>query len=97
MKRPIGEGLPDRVTRHAVEQRRLMYRGREFHFVSYDGLPANAKRAQLATAPAWWLMSAGKRWEVMPFQPGQAQQELDCRFTEWLDANVFGSPRAGGA
>lgn len=95
--RPVSEALPARVTRHAVEQRRLVYHGREFHFVSYDGLPANVKRAQLATDPAWWLMSTGTRWEVMPFHPGQAQQELDRRFTEWLDANVFGAPRTGGA
>lgn len=95
--RAVSEALPARVTRHAVEQRRLMYHGREFHFVSYDGLPANAKRAQAATDPAWWLMSAGTRWEVMPFQPGQAQEELDRGFTAWLDANVFRSPRAGGA
>jgi hypothetical protein len=75
--------------RITAEQRRLMYRGREFHFVSYDGLPANPKRAQLATEPAWWLMSAGTRWEVMPFHRGGAPAELDRGFTEWLDANVF--------
>ena len=96
MTRPVSEGLPARVTRHAVEQRRLVYRGREFHFVSYDGLPANAKRAQLATAPAWWLMSTGTRWQVMPFRPGEAQQELDRQFTDWLDTHVFCSPEAGG-
>jgi hypothetical protein len=84
------------VTRHVVEQRRLVHRGREFHFVSYDGLPANAKRAQLATAPAWWLMSGGTRWEVMPFRHGQAPQELDRQFMAWLDAKVFATANERG-
>jgi hypothetical protein len=94
--RPASERLAARVTRHVVEQRRLPYRGREFHFVSYDGLPANPKRAELATDAAWWLMSGGTRWEVMPFLPGQAPQELDRQFTEWLDANVFDSSKKRG-
>lgn len=72
-----------------VEQRRLQYRGKEFHFVSYDVVPANPKRAQPATPPAWWLMNAGKRWEVMPFRPGQSEQELDRAFIRWLDERVF--------
>lgn len=74
-----------------------MYRGREFHFVSYEGRPANPKRDQPATAPAWWLMSAGTRWEVLPYRPGQAPDELDGLFKGWLEAHVFGSlDRAGG-
>jgi hypothetical protein len=32
----------------------------------------------------------------MPFRPGEAQQELDRQFTEWLDTHVFSSPEAGG-
>jgi hypothetical protein len=80
------------MTRPVVEQRRLLYRGREFHFVSYEGLPANAKRHQPATLPAWWLMSAGTRWEVMPFEPGPDARALDSAFTAWLDAHAFGSP-----
>jgi hypothetical protein len=87
----MNDGLAAGVTRHPVEQRRFTYRGREFHFVSYDGLPANPKRAQQATAAAWWLMSGGRRWEVMPFQPGQTPHELDPQFIAWLDANVFPS------
>ena len=85
------------MSRPTVEQRRLLYRGREFHFVSYDGLPANVKRLQPATLPAWWLMSAGTRWEVMPFYPGRDQAELDHAFTAWLDAHVFRSADETGA
>jgi len=77
------------MSRPVVQQRRLYYRGRMFHFVSYEGLPANPKRAQAATAPAWWLMSGGTRWEVMPFYPGSDEAELDRAFTAWLDAHAF--------
>jgi len=77
------------MSRPVVQQRRLYYRGRMFHFVSYEGLPANPKRSQAATAPAWWLMSGGTRWEVMPFYPGYDEAELDRAFTTWLDAHAF--------
>lgn len=85
------------MSRPTVEQRRLQYRGREFHFVSYEGLPANPKQARPATAPAWWLMAAGTRWEVMPFRPGFDEEALDRAFMAWLDANVFGSVAADAA
>jgi hypothetical protein len=81
--------------RHSVEQRRIFYRGREFHFVSYDGLPANEKQAKAATAPAWWLMGAGTRWEAMPFQPGQPAPEVERLLTEWIDVHVFSPSREG--
>jgi hypothetical protein len=74
---------------YRVEQRFVNHRGRRFHFVSYDGRPANAKAMQLATGPAWFLMSGGKRWEVMPQVPGQDLAELDLQLTQWLDQQVF--------
>lgn len=89
----MGGAVPHRPGKHIVEQRRLVHRGREFHFVSYDGQPANEKRGQSATAPAWWLMGAGTRWEVAPCRPGQSQEELDRVFTRWLETHVF---RAAG-
>ncbi len=84
------------MSRPVCEQRRVQHRGREFHFVSYDGIPANEKRAQPATLPAWWLMSAGTRFEVMPFHPGRDGAELDREFAAWLDAHVFPSPEENG-
>ncbi len=84
------------MSRPLVEQRRLGHRGREFHFVSYDGVPANPKRAQPAKAPTWWLMSAGTRWEVMPCRPDWDEAELDRALTAWLDAHVFRSPDESG-
>ncbi|HKI94289.1 MAG TPA: hypothetical protein VJ992_03255 [Gemmatimonadales bacterium] len=77
------------MSRTLSEQRWLNYRGRAFHFVSYEGQPANTKQARPATPPAWWLMSAGTRWEVMPYQPGRDGDELDRAFTAWLDTHVF--------
>jgi hypothetical protein len=84
------------MAKYSVEQRRLVYRGREFHFVLYEGQPANPKREQPATAPTWWLMSEGKRWEVMPQQPDQAEPELDRQLTAWLEEHVFQSPNENG-
>jgi hypothetical protein len=85
------------MSKFTAEQRRLVYRGREFHFVSYEGQRANPKRDLPATQPTWFLMSAGKRWEVMPHQPGQEREELDCLLTAWLEAHVFHTrPENGG-
>jgi len=71
------------------QQHRLSLRGRQFHFVSYEGQPGNAARLQSATDPAWFMMSCGKRWAVMPYQAGQNGAELDRLFTEWLETHVF--------
>jgi len=74
---------------YKVEQRRLTVRGRLFHFVSYEGTPANPAKHISATAPTWFMMLSGKRWAVMPHEVGQDPIELDRRFTEWLEINVF--------
>jgi hypothetical protein len=34
-------------------------------------------------------MCAGKRWEVMPHEPGKDHEELDRLFIAWLDNHVF--------
>ncbi len=77
------------MSKHDVEQVRLTHRDREFHFVSYQGQPANRKKNQAATDPAWFLISAGRRWEVMPHQPHQEHEERDRLFAAWLERNVF--------
>jgi hypothetical protein len=76
------------------EQRWLTHRGQRFHFVSYEGKPANVKRLELATEPAWFLMASGKRWEVMPYVQGQDETELDSQLAAWLDEHVFAGPDA---
>jgi hypothetical protein len=77
------------MSSYKPEQRRLTHRGRQFHFVSYEGQPGNVARQVPATVPTWFMMSSGKRWAVMPQQPGQEGEELDRLFAEWLEANVF--------
>ncbi len=77
------------MSRQLVEQIRLHHRGRNFHFVCYEGNPGNPRRNLPATAPAWFLMSEGTRWEVMAFQPDQERDVLDKQFAAWLDDHVF--------
>lgn len=78
---------------YKTDQRRLLHRGREFHFVSYEGLAANPRRSQAATAPTWCLMHAGKRWVVMEQVPDQTVDALELQLHQWLDANVFAGMR----
>lgn len=80
---------------YKTDQRRVIHRGREFHFVSYDGVPANPRVGQAATQPTWYLMRAGKRWAVMPQVADQPETALDLALQSWLDAHVFAAD--GGA
>ena len=72
-----------------LEQRRLTLRGREFHFVSYEGQPENVARRQPATAPTWFLMCAGKRWPAIPHQPEMAADDVDRHLAAWVEQHVF--------
>ena len=77
------------MSKEKTEQRRLAHRGRAFHFVSYEEQPANPARLQPAIPPAWFLMSAGKRWVAVPHQVDQDLTELDGLLSQWLDEHVF--------
>jgi len=72
-----------------VQQRHLVHRGRAFHFVSYEGKPAEPAKQVVATPPTWCLIASGKRWEVMPFDPAVTPEQCDVQFMRWLDRNVF--------
>jgi hypothetical protein len=74
---------------YKVQQRYLVHRGREFHFVSYEGQVANAAKHIAATPPTWFLISAGKRWEVMTQEPSETEDQCARRLAAWLDRNVF--------
>ncbi len=76
---------------YRTQQHRLVHRGQTFHFVSYEGQPADEKSHQPETPPSWYLMRAGKRWMVGPQAPETVPAELDRRFGAWLDACVFRS------
>jgi hypothetical protein len=77
------------MSSYKTAQRRFRYRGREFHFVSYEGHRADPARAIAATPPTWFLMSAGKRWAVGPQEPGQTAADLDQQLSRWLNENIF--------
>ncbi|MGH7713382.1 MAG: hypothetical protein ACREOG_18995 [Gemmatimonadaceae bacterium] len=78
------------MSQHKVEQRRLNYRGRTFHFVSYEAVPANERRGQAAVPPMWHLMNEGKRRPVMPHLLGQDLVDLDAALLRWVEEAVFG-------
>ena len=70
------------------EQRRVLHKGRQFHFVSYEGALDKATKTQ---APSmWYLMASGKRWAVCEQVRGQAADELDANLAHWLDHHIFG-------
>jgi hypothetical protein len=76
------------VSAYVVEQRRIAHRGRDFHFVSYEGRVDKATKTQ--ESPMWFLMSGGKRWQVMEQQQGQPSENIDRMLVGWLDKNIFG-------
>jgi hypothetical protein len=75
------------------EQHRVSYRGRDFHFVSYAGQPADNRRGTPEVAAMWYLMQAGKRWPVMPQEPGQPVEAFERALRSWLEANAFTAAR----
>ena len=77
-----------RLGTYRVQQRQIIYRSKAYQFVSYDGLPADAARGHTASSAAWFLMSAGKRWEVMPQLVGQDEVELDRTLLDWLKQTI---------
>ena len=81
------------MSAYKTDQRRVLHNGREFHFVSYEGVVANPRRGVVAAPPTWFLMRAGKRWFVMPQIADQAKADLDRQLHQWLDLHI-GSPSA---
>ena len=73
---------------YKVEQRHILLGERNFHFVSYEGRPANVRRGEDAEGPMWCLMSEGRRRPVMPHTPGQNTEELDRQLVGWLRAQL---------
>ena len=79
---------------YQTQQHHLVHRGRSFHFVSYEGHPADPKLEQADVPPTWFLIHAGKRWMAFPQVGDAAPAVLARQFGEWLDARVFDTPRA---
>ena len=76
------------MSRYKNEQHSLAHNGRTFHFISYEGRAAVASQGIAATPPRWFLVNAGKRWQVMPQIPDQTEEDLNRQLAEWLDVNV---------
>lgn len=80
------------MSSYKTAQHVIVHRGREFHFVSYEGCPANPRTGAEAQPAAWYLMRAGKRFPVLPEHPDEDPIPALLR---WIDANIFGPvPRA---
>jgi len=79
---------------YKTQQHHLVHRGRSFHFVSYEGQPADPKVELSGTPPAWFLIYGGKRWMAFPQVDDTAPAVLAGQFGEWLDARVCDAPRA---
>lgn len=73
---------------YKVQQRRVGYGGRVFHFVSYENQSPTAASVQSASPGTWFLMSAGNRLEVMPQLEGEETAELDRRLLDWLQRTI---------
>ena len=73
------------------QQRLLNIRGRAFHFVSYEGQPANAKRGEEASPAMWYLMVEGRRCPALVWEQNQSLDDVDRDLTKWAAENAFGS------
>ena len=80
------------MSSYKFEQRRLLHRGREFHFVSYDAHPANERRGEVAMPPMRYLMNEGKRRPVMEQVAGTPVDEIDRALVRWIDSEIYGAP-----
>src|SRR5919106_1080375 len=81
------------VSSHKVRQCRLSYRGRDFHFVSYEGHPANERRGETAMPAMWYLMGPAKRWPVMEHNPDHPDHQEGKGLLKWLGTQELGLPR----
>jgi len=77
------------MSTYKVEQRRLLHRGREFHFVSYEARVANERRGETAIPAMWYLMTAGKRRPVMEQVVGQEPEAIDRDLLRWIEEHIL--------
>jgi hypothetical protein len=76
------------MSSYKTDQQRLQHRGREFHFVSYEGRGADPAKNIEAVPPTWFLMAGGKRFPVMPQVAGLEVGQLHQKLIDWLDENM---------
>ncbi len=65
-------------------QKYLTIRRRQFHFVAYEAVPGNPKRAVIPSPAMWFLMIEGRRLPVMPYEKDQPEPDVDRQLTQWV-------------
>ena len=73
------------------DQRHLVVGGRSFHFVSYEGRPANAHRGEDEQPPMWYMMVAGRRFAMFPCDPAQDSAAIDKALSRWAEEHAMGT------
>lgn len=71
------------------QQCRITIRNRAFHFVSYEGQPANVAKNEEAKPSMWYMMMAGRRFPSLVCIPGQSEPEIEQSLTTWALANAI--------
>ena len=71
------------------QQRLLTIRDRAFHFVSYEGQPANVRRGEAASPAMWYLMVEGRRCPALLWEPDQSLDDVDQQLIRWATENAF--------
>ena len=70
------------------QQRHLALGGRVFHFVSYEAMPANARRQEEAQPAMWCLMVEGRRMPAVAWQADEGVEATDRRLEAWVAAHI---------
>ena len=72
------------------QQRHLTINDRTFHFVAYEGQPANPPRKPEAHPAMWYLMVEGRRCPALLYDPAQTDAEVDRFLERWAIDNAVG-------
>jgi len=76
------------------QQCRLTIRERSFHFVSYEGRPANVAKNEIAMPSMWYMMAAGRRFPTIVCSPEHTVADVERILTSWALANAIAQPIA---
>jgi hypothetical protein len=73
---------------YRIEQRRLRYRNRVFHFVTSEPLTEETRTAVEVFRPVWVLMDGGRCHVVMSRAAGRPELAVDRALREWVECNL---------
>jgi hypothetical protein len=80
------------VSAFKSQQRFITIRDRAFHFVSYEGRPANVRRGEEAAPAMWYLMVEGRRCPALLWEQNQSFEDVDRDLSKWATDHAFGPP-----